>query len=378
MIFILLSILIIYTLISNKVQWNCVYGNCNEFKNDTILNISTQTTELIKEEIKTDYYFDDMVPLKRANRNKILFLKTFKTGGSTMSNLFRNYCIKYNKSCVVGSSFWPFYRPPDIKKCYKNAKSWSTHKNELTYDIFTQHTTFHPKLYELINGTEKQIVSIVRYPIDQFVSSWNHCQGHEKRYKMDLSDFINLTYSNKTKYINKFYHGHPRWSLNSQCKVLIPQLTDKGIDKYNNLDKIKSGQWLILILERFYESLLILKYAYDLQWEDLVYIQQKTNKKNDNPQYITTQKDKQKFLEINHCDLKLYNIAYQQFEKRLYEIYKNDTNQIQNDIETMNKVRQSEIKKCQQMSVKSLYCQSLPQDQIAWWLWARNIINESV
>eukprot|EP01084_Bolivina_argentea_P100328 180163_1 len=157
------------------------------------------------------------------------------------------------------------------------------------------------------------------------------------------------------------------------CRVLIPGFVETGVDTYNNFEKIITGQWLILILERFDESLLVMKYAYNLSWSDLVYIKMKTNKTNlkFGDEYLDNEQDKQKLLQLNYCDLKLYNIAKKQFESRLYEIYSGNKTKIQHDIKTMNNVIKYEVDKCKHDN--SYYCQSMYKDHWEWHEWAKNI-----
>ena len=279
--------------------------------------------------------------------------------------------MRHNKSCIIGATFWRNQDKKQIQRQLSKSRSWSTKQNEATYDLFAQHTIFHPLLYGLIETTEA--LSIVRYPSKQFVSSWNHAKGHWF-YKMNLTQFIRQTYNNKRSEILIKSQFHPRWSLNSMCRILAPGAIT-GNDTYGNFEKIRNGKWIVLILERFDESLLVLKAAYNLEWTDLVYMKMKHDKAKDNDQYIESEEDEQKLLELNHCDLRLYGVAYQQFEQRLFQIYKGNETKIQEDIQRMNEVIKNEIMQCENTEFKSIYCQSLQKDSCSVWaLWAKKVL----
>eukprot|EP01084_Bolivina_argentea_P081172 147013_1 len=114
--------------------------------------------------------------------------------------------------------------------------------------------------------------------------------------------------------------------LNSMCKSLIPGFIESKNDTYNVWQQIISGNFLLLIRERFDESLLLLKYAYNLSWNDLIFNSMKVQSNNTN--YILTQKEKIVLKQLLDCDWKLYNMAQRVFDYRLYQIYKGNKTKI--------------------------------------------------
>lgn len=316
--------------------------------------------------------------LKRKNPNSILFLKTFKTGSSSFANLLHNYIIRNNKSGIVNTdTFYRFNKKSEQTKILNRIISWNGEKHP-NFEVFVDHAIFDPFMYKIVQNSYNQILTIFRHPVNRFISSWNHCLGRNHFIKNkninNISQFLQTALLDEN-FRKRATFTHPRWSLNSVCQQIVPDMLKNGVDKFNNIEKIRNGQWLVLILERFDESLLVLKYAYNLTWEDLVYMKMKSNKGKKNDESIN--EDEKKILEeLNKCDLKLYKIAYKVFDLRLNEIYKGNKTAIENDIKLMNKIIREEIEKCkdQKIGEKSLYCKSMKLDHAEWNSWATMLL----
>lgn len=81
--------------------------------------------------------------------------------------------------------------------------------------------------------------------------------------------------------------------------------------------KVRTGDWLVLVLERFDESLQILREAYGWDMVDILYMSMKTTR--------TTHKtplgaaDRTALLGLSPCDTKLYQESLAVFERRVEE-----------------------------------------------------------
>ena len=61
--------------------------------------------------------------------------------------------------------------------------------------------------------------------------------------------------------------------INSMCNEILGRLYLKyGINSIIKSNNILNGNYLLLITERWDESMLVLKYAYNLSFDDIVYI----------------------------------------------------------------------------------------------------------
>merc|ERR1711871_700445 len=68
-------------------------------------------------------------------------------------------------------------------------------------------------------------------------------------------------------------------SLNSMCQHLVrDQQPAGGGSEAEILHKIRTGDWLVLVLERFDESLLLLREAYGWDLIDILYVAMKTTR----------------------------------------------------------------------------------------------------
>eukprot|EP01084_Bolivina_argentea_P180749 312259_1 len=323
-----------------------------------------------------------LVPLLRHNTNTMIYLKTHKTASSSLTNLLHTLSVRHNKSCPLltnqyaGHTF--DFNKQSNKQIISNINTWN---NNTKLDIWLNHAIFNPYLYELIPTSTNQILTIIRNPNDRFLSAWQTQQRH----KMNLSTFINNSVKlTEIQQINTNSNKHTRNEFNSQCHEIIPNYADNGIDKYNNWKRIESGDFLILISDRWDESLLLLKYAYNLEWKDLFYKKMTKRpwkdemKKKKNVVEIT-QDESIKLKKLNDCDWKLYNVAVEIFDRRLYEIYKDDVKRLEEDIDMMHNVQDAEWHKCFVENtvnfslVEKQVCESYLHDNREWNKWAMGL-----
>merc|ERR1712154_204400 len=102
----------------------------------------------------------------------------------------------------------------------------------------------------------------------------------------------------------------------------------------NAWNSIENGEWLLLITERFDESLLVLMSAYNLSTCDLVYRRQKggVNRILYQSAYNPNESERKMIKKMNECDWKLYKNALKLFEYRLHEIYGGDNEKKEKDL----------------------------------------------
>ena len=320
-----------------------------------------------------------LVPLMRNNTDSIIFLKTHKTASSSITNLLHTLVVRHNKSCpifddkIVGKQF--NFSDKKDRKIVLNSNTWNGDKQ---LDVWLNHAIFNEYLYELIPSSKNQIMTIIRNPNDRFLSAWSYYNA-QSRYKMNISQFIDQ-YFDKFDLIDvdqlHFKTDIPtEIQLNCLCKEIIPN---------NKWNQIQSGNFLVLIADRFDESLLLLKEAYNLKWEDLFY--KKMTKKPEriskrilikNKIKLTKEQDI-KLKRLQDCDWKLYEIATKIFDQRLYEIYGDNKSILQQDIDIMSQIQFKQRDKCLLHSVKltlneQRICKSRWLDNQDWNKWAKEV-----
>eukprot|EP01084_Bolivina_argentea_P058399 106656_1 len=242
---------------------------CNKFS----LLISTDTIKSVNNSNNIEQLVT--IPLLRKNTSSMIYIKTFKTSSSTITNLLHAYTIKHNKSCIIIGKRNPLFVFDFNNYSHKKFVQWLL-KNKYTWnrnnvlDIWLSHVTYHPYLFELIPSSNNQIVTIVREPNQRLMSAL-----YFFRHRLQFSGYYNYNishYLNDTQNINKLKRDEA--GLNSMCKSLMPGYSTKN-DTYNVWQQIISGNFLLLIKERYEESLLLLKYAYNMSWSDLIFTSMK-------------------------------------------------------------------------------------------------------
>ena len=347
-----------------------------------------------------------LVKLRRDDPNSIVFIKTFKTAGSTLTSIFHNFCVLYNKSCPITKPYflsrtWDFNRS-DHRKDIEKIKTWNdkTGMNGNKFDMWINHILFHPFIYKLMPSAENQILTIVRDPVDRFISGFRYYKL-QQTLNINISTYIKRLYNNYTKYgkYEKNYWPTPHigYQLNSQCRSLIRGYVEpEAYDAYDVWKSIRNGDWLILITERFDESLLLLTYAYNFTLNDLSYIRKKGREKRDlyENAYNPTQDERALILKMHECDAHLYKTALEIFNHRIFQIYGNDHKRKQKDLGKLKEINNINAKRCsllknekinmgnmynhgfkdeaQYVFTKTVYCKSMNRDDILWNKWAHD------
>ena len=318
--------------------------------------------------------------------------------------MFHTYCILHNKSCPITkpgylSRTWDLERD-DHRRDILKLKTWNGRNgsNGNLFDLWINHILYSDYIHSLIPSAKHQIVSIIRNPIDRFISGFRYYKL-ERHLHVNISTYILQLYANYSKFgpyaPNIDPTPHIGYQLNSQCRSLIRGYVEPmQMDKYNAWNSIQSGEWLLLITERFDESLLILMNAYNLSAHDLVYKRQKggVNRILYEDAYNPNDEEREMIKKMNGCDWKLYTLALELFEYRLYEIYGGDQKRKQRDLERLDAERERELTRCgmikrkviekencrehglrdvdEFMFYKSVYCKSLNKDNLLWNKWA--------
>eukprot|EP01084_Bolivina_argentea_P058398 106652_1 len=252
-----------------------IYKNFH-FNELSLLILSTDTIQSINNSSNLEKLVT--IPLLRKNTSSIIYIKTFKTSSSTITNLLHAYTIKHNKSCIIIGKRNPLFVFDFNNYSHKKFVQWLL-KNKYTWnrnnvlDIWLSHVTYHPYLFELIPSSNNQIVTIVREPNQRLMSAL-YFYKNIGFYGLQFAGYnYNMSrYLNDTQNINKLKIHEA--GLNSMCKSLMPGYSTKN-DTYNVWQQIISGNFLLLIKERYEESLLLLKYAYNMSWSDLIFTSMK-------------------------------------------------------------------------------------------------------
>eukprot|EP01147_Barroeca_monosierra_P002803 gene2803-5646_t len=235
-------------------------------------------------------------------KSKIVYVKTHKTGSSTLTNIFHRFAHKHNLKAVLPKSNtflgWP--RSAGIPTSYVSLPGV-----EGNYDIFcSAHTRYSRKYIEKI-VPNADYITIFREPTSHFKSSWSYWDvpGHIQRV------------SGMTVTMEQFLEDPETWfprGLKGDRDLLHNSFAfDFGFDHTYTEDQVDDlishldTFALVLITEYMDASLVLLKRKLCWELEDVVYFALKVNKHK--PRTVIASEVREKILKLNWVDAKLYH-----------------------------------------------------------------------
>lgn len=208
----------------------------------------------------------------RANEG-IIFIKTHKTASSSLIGiLWRNLCIDKHEYTLHRCFLPPVNKSGktwDLRKYhdynYIMRQSFSLYDNiSAPFDVWLHHVKYDDRLYDIIPSAQR-IISIIRNPSNRFISAW-HWYNLNETTNMSLPQFIHNVYHDmkgtgllSKQLLSKFRY---RTGLDATIEELI------GLSKYHPsfehkfnefLKRLMTGKVILLIADRFDESVLILR-----------------------------------------------------------------------------------------------------------------------
>lgn len=235
---------------------------------------------LADEKIGVDGVVDNTVAMQADEG--VVFLKTHKTGGTTLVNiLWRNLCEPVRSSSGSRKARNCFLSPIDHP-----GKTWDFHQSSHwevlerqggsslygrdgrpPYEVWLSHAKYHESLLSKLVPSAKRVISIVRNPAQRFKSAW-HWYQHEKTTGLSMAEYLSLVESGRSPPALEYrkgldatieelvgQEGFSASSGGTSSSINIEQL-DALVDGI--VERVRSGKLLLLVTERFDESLLVL------------------------------------------------------------------------------------------------------------------------
>ncbi|XP_070576254.1 galactose-3-O-sulfotransferase 3-like [Ptychodera flava] len=275
--------------------------------------------------------------------NKFIFVKTEKTGGSTLASLLFRYGLKNNLVAALHPDGW------FAIKYNKSSESYAVVHYNCTdfpgYDFIANHIIYKRVAMENIieNAT---YITILRSP-------YNHIRSRfffYKRYK----PFRNLTTDSesfsaylKSKKHNFDVHGSVSWDLNSLSDRLGILQSERAL-LMDSIKKIDQEFDLVMLTEYFDESLILLRKLMCWDFEDILYYSQKVHK---TALPTVTIAMKNIIDKLSTVDIQLYNHFNTTFWKRV----RNYEGDFEADLTKFRKLKRNVTDKCE-LERKSDFC----------------------
>lgn len=232
---------------------------------------------------------------------KVLFLKTHKTGSSTVANIFFRYGDTNDLSFVLGDD-------PMVGWPHRFRLTYTLPRNGFPPNFLCSHTRYNEKtMHHLFPKDTSIYITILRDPVDQFESVFNYV-GFGEVYGLG---------KDPTESIKSFLREGIKFKniTRSRSSVLArnPMMFDFGLDYqfYQNLTAVKKYISLlerefnlVMIMEYFDESMVLMKRLLCWEFEDFFHI--KSNARVDKERAEMSDNLKENIRRWNKADMLLY------------------------------------------------------------------------
>ena len=268
---------------------------------------------------------------------KVLFLKTHKTGSSTVANIFFRYGDARGLSFVLGSD-------PMVGWPQRFRLSNTLPHNGHQPNFLCSHTRYNKKPMHLLFPKNTSIyVTILRNPVEQFESVFNYVEFGE----------VYGFGSDPTKSITPFLRNGIAFKdiTKSQSSVLArnPMLYDFGLDYqyYQNVTAVQEYIAflekefdLVMIMEYFEESMVLMKRLLCWEFEDFLHI--KSNERQKKEKAEMSDNLKENIKRWNKADM----LLYKHFNKTFWHWIKMEGEGFYDDLRTFRQMNDKMNRKC--------------------------------
>ena len=269
-----------------------------------------QRAHHVDQSIQTDLRFTGDSTTPPSEVRHIGFVKVHKAASSTAQNIFFRFGLNRNLTFVFTQHNNYFSR--ESGHHYPLTKP----KNRTGYDIHCIHGTFNHTLYSSLLPEDTVYLAIVRDPLQVFLSAVNYYT----QATLHLPYLMKIT-GNKVQrlirqpeaYDQEFYS----YSKNVMGRDLgFPEtLNQTTIDTY--LEGLDKELKLVLIVEHFDESLILMKRYLNWSLRDILYISNNVLPKAMWSLANLTTSDIDLFQKRNKLDITVYDFFYKKFWKQL-------------------------------------------------------------
>ena len=197
------------------------------------------------------------------------FLKVHKAGSTTMQNMFFRFGMKRNLTFAIPRSgnYFSFHGSVPVKA--------GGH-----YDILAVHSVYRKDQYDATLPPDKVNIGIVREPLDRMISAayyYRDVFGIPHLRSVPRTNFIQELIMHPEKYEKRPFSE----TKNSMGRDFGFEPTTKETDKSKILEKLEFLDRefkLVLVIERFEESLVLMKRYLNWKMSDIVFVESNSHK----------------------------------------------------------------------------------------------------
>ncbi|KAJ7353780.1 hypothetical protein OS493_032365 [Desmophyllum pertusum] len=277
----------------------------------------------------------------------ILFLKTHKTGSSTISNIFFRYGDSWNLSFILGDDTmvgWPRrFLLSDVLT-----------RNGNQPNFLCSHTRYNEKPMNYLFPKNTSIyLTILRDPVSQFESVFNYVGFGE------VFGLGNDPTKSFTAFLRKGIEFKDITKARSSVLARNPMMFDLGLDYkfYQNATAVKKYIAflekefdLVMIMEYFEESMVLMKRLLCWEFDDILHI--KSNERLDKERAELSDNLKENIKRWNKADM----LLYQHFNKTFWHKIKMEGKGFYDDLATFRQMKEEMTRTCfNGTTVKQVY-----------------------
>lgn len=258
---------------------------------------------------------------KRRFITHIGFLKVHKAGSSTISNVLFRFGERHNLSFALPQTGNYLTQSDKVVQLRHNDK----------FDILAVHTKYSPRLYKSVLHDDAVKIAIIREPLDRMISAAYYYRDkfHVKYLEQVPRDtFIHDLINQPDKYETEPFS----FTKNSMGKDFgFDENTSKEDDIRGYLEYLNKEFTVVLVMERFQESLVLMKRLFNWSLEDIIYLESNSNPHR---QINFTEAERKKFQNTCFLDYAIYDHFSDIFSKKLETV----GHDFQNEVKHFNEI----------------------------------------
>ena len=262
---------------------------------------------------------------KEAQKN-LMFIKTHKTGSSTLGGMFYLYGIKRRLNFVLK----PFKNTLNNLPEHKLGELLKPRPGE-SWNIQVQHCVFNPDFEHLVLPKNRSFyTTVLRSPVSQFKSSFTYYGAEAKLRKRYGKNYTFDDLVNKHIDIKCPKYSSIKSDLLQNC--LYSTANDLGWANYknsvkqeNNLVKVDAfikmldhEMDFVMITERMEESLIVLKEYLNWDMSDILFLSKKVASKTPNRELLQETEDR--ILNYKYIDKQIFDYFNSSLDKHILKL----------------------------------------------------------
>lgn len=279
---------------------------------------------------------------------KVVWVKTHKTGSSTMTNMFHRFAYKHNISLALPKDDMYYHWPRKTEIITSVEYPYETEPGKQTFDMLCSgHIVYNREEIEKVVPVAKY-VTIIRNPLSHFKSSWSYW-GMSKHLDQNgepwvMEKFLDDPFTN----INSIPENDRRMIHNNIAfdLGLGETATINEIESYvTELSNPLTGFDFVLVGEHLDESLVLLRRKFCWELEDVVHYSLKVSKRPSKPMEDLHIRN---IMEFNAVDAAIYD----HFNRSLWNAIKNAP-YLMEEVEALRALREHMVDECQSVKMSN-------------------------